>query len=221
MGIPSCLETSERAIGQTSEAPGTRRPKRSITSKILERKADPMSISSTASLRRPSGLSLLAVALVGATGAASLTLASTASAGVIPDDTPVSGWNLDNVTLTLNGDGSSFDPTDGSYVWGLDTDHTYQAAIDNGAGDVLGIVLAKDGRSENLPASRSSTTTSRLTKQLGPPTASCPRRISNQISSTLPSRSRFSVVDRSSRTSATSLRCSRQRSTWSRRRRRN
>ena len=106
-----------------------------------------MPISHKAPSQHGRRLRFLAVALAGATGAASLTVASTASAGIIPDDTPVSGWNLDNVTVTLNGDGSSFDPTDGSYVWGPDTDYSYQADVYNdynGAGEVLGIVLAKD-----------------------------------------------------------------------------
>ncbi|MGB7880023.1 MAG: hypothetical protein WBL31_14770, partial [Ilumatobacteraceae bacterium] len=90
-------------------------------------------------------LRFLAVALAGATGAASLTVASTASAGIIPDDTPVAGWNLDNVTVTLNGTGSYFDPDmDPPYYFAPDSDYTYQADIDNGAGEVLGIVLAKD-----------------------------------------------------------------------------
>ncbi len=51
------------------------------------------------------------------------------------------------MTVTLNGTGSSFDPTDGTYVWGPDTDYSYQADVYNdynGAGEVLGIVLAKD-----------------------------------------------------------------------------
>ena len=107
--------------------------------------------SRTTSPRRPTGLRLLGVALAGAAGAASLTVASTASAGIIPDDTPVAGWNLDNVTVTLNGapspvdgTGSWFNPVDGRYNFGPDSDYTYQADVDNGDGDVLGIVLAKD-----------------------------------------------------------------------------
>jgi hypothetical protein len=100
-------------------------------------KAECMASSRTTSLRRPSGLRLLAVALA---GAACLTLASTASAGVIPEN----GWNLDNVTVSLNGTGSSFDPTTGDYVWGPDSDYSFQADIDNGAGEVQGIVFAKD-----------------------------------------------------------------------------
>ncbi|MGA7759261.1 MAG: choice-of-anchor F family protein, partial [Ilumatobacteraceae bacterium] len=86
-------------------------------------------------------LRFLAVALAGATGAASLTVASTASAGIIPE----SGWNLDNVTVTLDGTGSYFDPDmDPPYYFAPDSDYSYQAAVDNGAGDVMGIVLAKD-----------------------------------------------------------------------------
>ena len=67
--------------------------------------------SRTTSLRRSSGLRLLGVALAGAAGAASLTVASTASAGIIPE----SGWNLDNVTVTLDGTGSTFNPVTGDY----------------------------------------------------------------------------------------------------------
>jgi len=52
------------------------------------------------------------------------------------------------VTVSLNGTESTFNPTDGSYVFGSDVDGSYQAAInneiDNDAGDVQGIVLAKD-----------------------------------------------------------------------------
>ncbi|MGB9346157.1 MAG: choice-of-anchor F family protein, partial [Ilumatobacteraceae bacterium] len=110
-----------------------------------------MPISHKAPSQHGRRLRFLAVALAGATGAASLTVASTASAGIIPDDTPVAGWNLDNVTVTLNGapspvgvTGSWFNPVDGSYNFGPDSDYTYQADIDNGAGEVLGIVLAKD-----------------------------------------------------------------------------
>ena len=103
--------------------------------------------SRTTSPRRTSGRRLLGVALAGAAGAASLTVASPASAGIIPDDTPVSGWNLDNVTVTLNGDGAFFDPADGSYDFGENSDYTYQADVYNdygGAGEVMAIVLAKD-----------------------------------------------------------------------------
>ena len=52
------------------------------------------------------------------------------------------------MTVSLNGTESTFNPTDGSYVFGSDVDGSYQAAInneiDNDAGDVQGIVLAKD-----------------------------------------------------------------------------
>ena len=88
--------------------------------------------SRTTSLRRSSGRRLLGVALAGAAGAASLTVASTASAGIIPE----SGWNLDNVTVTLDGTespvggtGSWFNPVDGSYNFGPDSDYSYQAAV--------------------------------------------------------------------------------------------
>jgi hypothetical protein len=96
--------------------------------------------SRTTSSRRPSGLRLLGVALVGAAAAASLTLVSTASAGIIPPE----GWNLDNVTVALDGTGSTFDPVTGDYFFGPDSDYSYQADVDNGAGEVMGIVLAKD-----------------------------------------------------------------------------
>ncbi len=89
-------------------------------------------------------LRFLAVALAGATGAASLTVASTASAGIIPE----SGWNLDNVTVTLDGTESTFDPITGDYLFGpIDSDYSYQADVYNdynGDGEVMGIVLAKD-----------------------------------------------------------------------------
>ena len=92
------------------------------------------------SSRRPSGLRSLSVAIVGATAAASFSLVSTASAGIIPE----SGWNLDNVTVTLDGTESTFDPITGDYFFGPDSDYSYQADVYNDAGEVMGIVLAKD-----------------------------------------------------------------------------
>ena len=157
------------------------------------------------SSRRPSGPRPLAIALVGAAGAASLTLAPTASAGVIPE----SGWNLDNVTVSLDGNGSSFNPIDGSYVFGPDSDYSYQADVDNGAGEVMGIVLAKDWPIGEPPGIKIVNDDTGNIQTVDPATASCRRRISTARSSTRATRSRSPVVDHSSRTSASRSRCSR------------
>lgn len=58
------------------------------------------------------------------------------------------GWNLENVTVFLNDGPDSYTDTlfdaSGCYTFPDDTDHTYYADVDNGAGVDVGRVLAKD-----------------------------------------------------------------------------
>ena len=62
------------------------------------------------------------------------------------------GWNLDNVEIVLNGTqgvvgdilNSWFDELTGAYNFATDSDFTYTANIDDAAGTVMGITLAKD-----------------------------------------------------------------------------
>jgi len=62
------------------------------------------------------------------------------------------GWNLDNVEVLLHGtqgnigddDLSWFDPSDGSYSFGTDSDFTYQSNVSDDLGVTMGYVLAKD-----------------------------------------------------------------------------
>lgn len=56
------------------------------------------------------------------------------------------GWNLDNVAIILNGTGgdSAYDEGTGAYTFPSDSDFTYAAHVDDGAGEVMGYALAKD-----------------------------------------------------------------------------
>jgi hypothetical protein len=58
------------------------------------------------------------------------------------------GWNQDNVTVLLNpsdvADFSEFDPASGCYAFPENSDHSYYADVDDGLGQVVGRVLAKD-----------------------------------------------------------------------------
>jgi len=84
--------------------------------------------------------------------ALALTLAgaSTTTQGGKIDSVPATGfggWNLEtNVEVILNGTGSTFNESFGSYLFSPDSDHTYQANVDNAATipTTMGYVLAKD-----------------------------------------------------------------------------
>ncbi|WP_432698369.1 choice-of-anchor F family protein [Marinobacterium sp. YM272] len=59
------------------------------------------------------------------------------------------GFNLDNINVVLNGDGSWFDEISGEYYFSPDSDYTYLGAVSNevgedGTGTEMGYVLAKD-----------------------------------------------------------------------------
>ena len=61
------------------------------------------------------------------------------------------GWNLENVLVVLDGTqgavGSSeswFDPTDGAYNFGIDSDLSYRADVFDEFSTIMGIALAKD-----------------------------------------------------------------------------
>jgi len=54
------------------------------------------------------------------------------------------GWNLENVTINLNGTGSEFNELTGGYFFGADSDFTYSGEVDDGGGELMGYVLAKD-----------------------------------------------------------------------------
>lgn len=54
------------------------------------------------------------------------------------------GWNLENVEIILNGTNSTFSELDGSYIFDIDSDFTYQGNVDDGSGNITGLVLAKD-----------------------------------------------------------------------------
>ena len=77
-------------------------------------------------------------------------IATTAQAGKITSEVSASGaigfggWNEDNVTVIVNGTNSTYNPNDGSYFFDVDSDNTYIANVDDGAGTVTGIALAKD-----------------------------------------------------------------------------
>ncbi len=77
-------------------------------------------------------------------------LATTAQAGKITSEQSASGaigfggWNEDNVTVDVNGTNSFYEPSDGSYMFDVDSDNTYQANVDDGDNTVTGIALAKD-----------------------------------------------------------------------------
>ena len=77
-------------------------------------------------------------------------LATTAQAGKITSELSASGaigfggWNEGNVTVIVNGTGSTYDPNNGSYFFAEDSDNSYIANVDDGAGTVTGIALAKD-----------------------------------------------------------------------------
>ena len=77
-------------------------------------------------------------------------LATTAQAGKITSVPSASGaegfggWNENNIDVILNGIDSFYLPADGSYFFSVDSDHTYIANVDDGAGTITGIALAKD-----------------------------------------------------------------------------
>ena len=77
-------------------------------------------------------------------------LATTAQAGKITSMPSASGaegfggWNENNIDVILNGTDSFYLPVDGSYFFSVDSDHTYIANVDDGAGTITGIALAKD-----------------------------------------------------------------------------
>ncbi len=85
-------------------------------------------------------------------------LATTAQAGKITSIPSASGaegfggWNLDNVEVVLNGTqgaigdvfNSWFDELTGAYNFATDSDFSYVANVDDGAGAPMGIALAKD-----------------------------------------------------------------------------
>lgn len=52
------------------------------------------------------------------------------------------GWNEDNVEIIVN-DGS-YNPSDGSYVLGADSDGSYVGMVNDGAGTPTGVALGKD-----------------------------------------------------------------------------
>lgn len=54
------------------------------------------------------------------------------------------GWNLGNVEVFLNGTGSWYDESDGSYFFAADSDFTYEAQVSDGISEIMGKVLAKD-----------------------------------------------------------------------------
>lgn len=54
------------------------------------------------------------------------------------------GWNLDNVDVILNGTGSWYEESDGSYYFGSDSDFTYEGQVSDGISEIMGKVLAKD-----------------------------------------------------------------------------
>lgn len=61
------------------------------------------------------------------------------------------GWNLDNVEVIVNGtpgvigDANSwYDESNGDYNFATDSDFTYKADVDDAAGTVMGVALAKD-----------------------------------------------------------------------------
>jgi hypothetical protein len=86
----------------------------------------------------------------GVLAAAVLGLAGSAYAGKITSVPSASGalgfggWNFGNVKVLLNGTGSQFDPATGAYIFGPDSDFTYQANMFDRTGTMMGIVLAKD-----------------------------------------------------------------------------
>ena len=77
-------------------------------------------------------------------------LATTAQAGKIISVPSASGaegfggWNENNIDVILNGINSFYLPADGAYFFSVDSDHTYIANVDDGAGTITGIALAKD-----------------------------------------------------------------------------
>lgn len=80
-----------------------------------------------------------------------LTLACFAHAGKITsvpapatDSEGFGGWNLDNVAINLNGTGSEFNELTGGYFFAADSDFTYSGEVDDGSGELMGYVLAKD-----------------------------------------------------------------------------
>jgi len=86
--------------------------------------------------------SVLAAAILGLAGSAYAgKIISVPSASGAPG---FGGWNLGNVKVLLNGTGSRFDPVTGAYLFGSDSDFTYQANMFDRIGTMMGIVLAKD-----------------------------------------------------------------------------
>lgn len=82
---------------------------------------------------------------------AMLTFACFAHAGKITsvpapatDSEGFGGWNLDNVAINLNGTGSEFNELTGGYFFAADSDFTYSGEVDDGSGELMGYVLAKD-----------------------------------------------------------------------------
>lgn len=80
-----------------------------------------------------------------------MTLAGLAQAGKITSvPTPATGsagfggWNLTNVTIDLNGTGSWYDELTGGYHFAEDSDFTYDGKVNDGYGELMGYVLAKD-----------------------------------------------------------------------------
>ena len=86
--------------------------------------------------------SVLAAAILGLAGSAYAgKITSVPSASGAPG---FGGWNFGNVKVLLNGTGSRFDPVTGAYLFGPDSDFTYQANMFDRIGTTMGIVLAKD-----------------------------------------------------------------------------
>jgi hypothetical protein len=54
------------------------------------------------------------------------------------------GWNLENVGFTLDGDTSTFNPTNGVYQFSADSDMSYFATVDDGDSNQMGFVFAKN-----------------------------------------------------------------------------
>jgi hypothetical protein len=55
-----------------------------------------------------------------------------------------SGFNQENISVLLNGEGSWYEPSTGSYYFAEGSDFTYEAIVKNSAGIIMGKMLAKD-----------------------------------------------------------------------------
>lgn len=83
---------------------------------------------------------------------ATLCLAVSAQAGKITSElTPATGasgfggWNLDNVEINLNGNGSTYNEATGAYSFSPDSDFTYAGHVNDGdTNNLMGYALAKD-----------------------------------------------------------------------------